>query len=161
MLLIWRFLHLWRQTFNINGCMTQSTILSPSFPNVHQFKKILSPANQMKYLQWSDASQLKCLDILPCHLSLITIHISDCCQFSDIHISQASVATYLSCGGICTYGLLQIYQWVCQRKNFENRLMSCFFLTHGVVHDCSYIQFNVSVSPIQRFFIITVNIQLV
>jgi len=28
------------------------------------------------------------------------MHISDCCQFSDIHISQGSVATYLRCGGI-------------------------------------------------------------
>jgi len=35
-----------------------------------------------------------------CHLSLITIHISDCRQFSDIYISQGSVATYLRCGGI-------------------------------------------------------------
>jgi len=33
-------------------------------------------------------------------LSLITIHISDCRQFSDIHISQGSVATYLRCGGV-------------------------------------------------------------
>jgi len=32
---------------------------------------------------------------LPCDLSLITIHISDCRQFSDIPISQGSVATYL------------------------------------------------------------------
>ena len=28
------------------------------------------------------------------------MHISDCCQFSDIHISQGSVATYLRRGGI-------------------------------------------------------------
>ena len=35
--------------------------------------------------------------------SLITIHISDCCQFSDIHISQGNVATYLRCGGIFKY----------------------------------------------------------
>jgi len=40
------------------------------------------------------------LTMLPCHLSLITIHISDCCQFSDIHISQGSVAAYLRSGGI-------------------------------------------------------------
>jgi len=33
-----------------------------------------------------------------CDLSLITIHISDCHQFYDIHISQSNVATYLSCG---------------------------------------------------------------
>ena len=38
--------------------------------------------------------------MLPCDLSLITIHISDCRLFSDIHISQGSVATYLRCGGM-------------------------------------------------------------
>jgi len=43
------------------------------------------------------------LAILPCDLSLITIHISDCCQFSDVHISQGSVATYVRCGGIFKY----------------------------------------------------------
>ena len=32
-----------------------------------------------------------------------TIHISDCCQFSDIHISQGSVATYLRYDGIVKY----------------------------------------------------------
>jgi len=45
--------------------------------------------------------------ILPCHLPLITIHISDCCLFSDIHISHGSVATYLRCNGILGYDLLQ------------------------------------------------------
>jgi len=43
---------------------------------------------------------LKCLAVLPRDLSLITIHISDCRQFSDIHILQGSVATYLRSGGI-------------------------------------------------------------
>jgi len=43
------------------------------------------------------------LAILPCHLSLFTMHISDCCQFSDIHISQGSAATYLRFGGIFKY----------------------------------------------------------
>jgi len=41
--------------------------------------------------------------VLSCDLSLITMHISDCCQFSGIHISQGSVATYLRCGGIFKY----------------------------------------------------------
>ena len=41
--------------------------------------------------------------MLSCDLSLITMHISDCCQFSDIHISQGSVATYSRCGGIFKY----------------------------------------------------------
>ena len=36
------------------------------------------------------------------------IRISDFHQFSDIHISQGSVATYLRCGGILNTNLLQI-----------------------------------------------------
>jgi len=43
------------------------------------------------------------LAILPCHLSLITINISDCCQFSDIQISQGSAATCLRFGEIFKY----------------------------------------------------------
>ena len=37
---------------------------------------------------------------LPCER---VIHISDCRQFSDINVSQGSVATYLRCGGICKH----------------------------------------------------------
>jgi len=44
--------------------------------------------------------------VLSCHLSLITMHISDCCQFSDIHISQGSVTTYLRRGGLFKYELV-------------------------------------------------------
>jgi len=74
---------------------------------------------------------------------LITVHISDSHQFSDIYISRGSVATYLRCVGMFTHTvrLFQIYHWVCQRKK-ENRLIfvevmgeslvSCLFLTHGV-----------------------------
>ena len=54
-------------------------------------------------LKWNKSSQLKCLATLPCDLSLITIHISDCCQFSDIHILQGSVTTKLQCGWIFQY----------------------------------------------------------
>jgi len=42
--------------------------------------------------------------------------------FEHIDISQGSVVTYLRCGGIFKYGLLQIYHWVCQWKNFESQL---------------------------------------
>jgi len=45
----------------------------------------------------------KYLATLPCDLSLITIHISDCRQFTDIHISKGSVSTYLRCGGTFKY----------------------------------------------------------
>jgi len=47
---------------------------------------------------------LKCVAILPCDLSLITIHISDWCHFSDICISQ--VATCLRLGGIFRHEFL-------------------------------------------------------
>jgi len=54
-------------------------------------------------------------------LALIKIHISDCCQFSDIPISQDSVATYLRFGGYLNMSSLQIHHQVCQRNNFENQ----------------------------------------
>jgi len=48
--------------------------------------------------------------ILPCYLSLITIYIFHTDPiFSDIHISQGSVATCLRHGGIFKQNLLQIY----------------------------------------------------
>jgi len=46
------------------------------------------------------------LAVLSCDLSLITMHISDCSQISDIHISQGSVAIYLRCGGIFKYAFV-------------------------------------------------------
>jgi len=44
--------------------------------------------------------------VLSCDLSLITVHISDYCQFSDIHISQGSLVTYLGCGEMFKYELV-------------------------------------------------------
>ena len=67
------------------------------------------------------------------------MHISDCCQFSDIHISQDSVATYLRCGGIFKYEFVANLPMSLPVKDFENRLtvgevmskslVSCFFET--------------------------------
>jgi len=51
---------------------------------------------------------------LPCDLSLIAIYISDRRHFSDIHISQGSVATCLRRGGVFEINLLQIYYRVPQ-----------------------------------------------
>jgi len=45
-------------------------------------------------------------------------------QFFNKNISQGSVATRLRCGGILIITVLQIYRWVRQWKNFENRLRS-------------------------------------
>ena len=41
--------------------------------------------------------------MLPCDSSLITIHISDWRQFSDIHISQGGVEACLGCGRIVKF----------------------------------------------------------
>ena len=57
---------------------------------------------------------------LPCDLSLITMPAPHYRQFSDMNISQGSVVTYVRCGGILNGNALQFYQWICQRKNFEN-----------------------------------------
>jgi len=80
------------------------------------------------------------LPILPCDFSLTAIHISGFCQFSDIHISQGSVATYLF--GVFKQRFVANLPLSLSAKSFENRLtfeeeimgksfMSCF-LTHGL-----------------------------
>jgi len=43
---------------------------------------------------------LKRVATLPCDLSLITMHGSECCYFFDINISQGNVASHLRCDGI-------------------------------------------------------------
>jgi len=45
----------------------------------------------------------RCYGTLPCNLSLITAHVSGCCCFSDIYISQGIVATHLRGSGIFYY----------------------------------------------------------
>ena len=70
------------------------------------------------------------------------MHISDCCQFSDIHISQGSVATYLRRGGIFKCEFVANLPLSLPVKELENRLtfgevmgkslVSCF-LRHSVV----------------------------
>jgi len=83
----------------------------------------------------------KCLAVLSCDLSLIAIHITDCGQFSDIHISQSIVGTYLRCGGIFKYesiANLPMSQSVNEFRKSVNiwgsygQEFSVLFLTHGV-----------------------------
>jgi len=52
----------------------------------------------------------KCLATVICDLQLITVPVSNCHSFSDINISQDSVATRLRCGGSLATTLLQIYR---------------------------------------------------
>ena len=121
--------------------MTRSTILPVTSPNVHCLKK--SPANWMTNLQRSNASQLKCLAVLSCDLSLIIIHISDCCQFSDIHISQGSVASYLRYAGIFKHDFVanlpfslsakEVWKYVNIWGSYGQEFSVLFFLTHCVV----------------------------
>jgi len=47
------------------------------------------------------------------------MHILDCCQFSDIHISQGSVATHLRCGGIFKYEFVANLQVSLSVKEFR------------------------------------------
>ena len=54
--------------------------------------------------------------VLPCDLSLTTIHISDRRHFSDTHISQGSVATCLMHNGIFKHVFVAIYYRVCSVK---------------------------------------------
>jgi len=72
------------------------------------------------------------------------MHISDYRQFSDSHISQGSVATHIRCGGIFKHDFVaNLPLSLLANFFFENRLIfgeiigkslvSCFFLTHGVV----------------------------
>jgi len=82
---------------------------------------ILSPADWVINMYWSYSSFLKCLAILHCDLLLITIHISEWRHFSDIHISQGSVATCLRRGG------MEYLKTILLGKS----LVSCFS-THGM-----------------------------
>ena len=49
------------------------------------------------------------------------MRISDCRKFSDIHVSQGSVASHLRCGGIFKYEFVANLP-LSLRKNFENQL---------------------------------------
>ena len=82
--------------------------------------------------------------MLSCDLSLITMHISDCCQFSDIHISQGSVATYLRCGGIFKYECVanlpvslpvkEFWKSVNIWGSYGQEFSVLFFLRHSVLN---------------------------
>jgi len=86
----------------------------------------------------------KCLAILPCDLSLITIHISDWRHFSGSHISQGCVATCLRRGGIFKYSfdvnlLLSLpVKTVLKSVNIGEvmgkSLVSCFFDSQCRLH---------------------------
>ena len=65
---------------------------------------------RISQLDWKRIPRVRSLCLQTVSASLLltitaTIHISDCCQFSDIHISHGSVATYLRSGGMfkCTF----------------------------------------------------------
>jgi len=73
------------------------------------------------------------LGLLPCDLSLITIHILDWRPFSDIHISKSSVATYLGVVEYLNTTSLQIYYRVHQWKMIENRLIFGEVMGYGVL----------------------------
>ena len=71
------------------------------------------------------------------------MHISDSCQFSDIHISQGSVATYLRCGGLFKYEFVanlpvslpvkEFWKSVNIWGSYGQQFGVLFFLRHSVV----------------------------
>ena len=61
-------------------------------------KSFISRVNDKYVVKYS--SHLKFFVILPCDSSIIAICISEWCHFSDVHISQGSIATCLKRGGI-------------------------------------------------------------
>jgi len=85
--------------------------------------------------------------ILPCDLSLITIHISHCHQFTDIHILQSSVVTYLRCSEIFKYEFIanvslslsvkEFRKSVNIRKSYGHELRVLFFIDS----QCSFVLF--------------------
>jgi len=74
--------------------------------------------------------------------TLITMHISHCRRFFDIHIPQGSVATYLRCGGIFKYEFVanlplslsvkEFWKSVNIWGSYGQEFSVLFFLTHGV-----------------------------
>jgi len=77
----------------------QDTKLLPvTSPDVNPFSKYFHQQIKWQICNEVTYHNLKCLSALLCDLSLITMHISNYHQFSDIRISQGSVATYLRYG---------------------------------------------------------------
>ena len=75
------------------------------------------------------------------------MHISDCCQISDIHISQGSVATYLRRGGIFKYEFVanlplslpvkEFWKSVNIWRSYGQEFSVLFFLRHSVLTQSS------------------------
>jgi len=63
--------------------------------------------------------------VLSYDLSLMTIHISDYHQFSDIRISQGSVVTYVKCSGIFKYELVANLPQSLSVKEFRKLVNIC------------------------------------
>jgi len=98
----WRILHLY--TGQCPGAQSVwNNFLACNSAKCSQILKILSPANSTDICsKWllSNSPHLKHVATLPCDLSSITMDASDFRLFSDIDVSQGSVAACLRCGGI-------------------------------------------------------------
>ena len=82
--------------------MTQK-MTAPNCTRCWSIFKRISPTNSTVNLQinkYPATSSVKRVATLPCDSSSTTVPVSDCRLFSDIYISQGSVATHLEGGGI-------------------------------------------------------------
>ena len=60
---------------------------------------------------------------VPCNLSLITALLCDCRSFSDINVSQGSVATHTRCGGVFNFAACCKFTGESDsEKDYKNRL---------------------------------------
>jgi len=98
----------------VNGSHETINHFARNFAKGSPIQNIVSPPNSMINVYQSNSSNLRCLAILLCNVSLITKHISNFPYFYDIHISQGSVVVeYLN------MSLWQIYYHVCERKKMK------------------------------------------
>ena len=103
-------------------CTTKSTFLSETMPNIHRLKKFSGRLSDKPFLVTEIPPHLKYVTSVPCNLLLITVLVCNCRSFSDVNVSQGSVATHMRCGGICNkYFAANLLENLIVKK-FENWL---------------------------------------
>ena len=114
-----------QNAFGYDKWLCQSLLVC-NFAKCSQILKIVSPANSTvihSKVITEQPTTPQHVATLPCDLSLLTMHASHFCQFSDIDVSQGSPATYLRCDGIVSNDLdfVAYLRRNLSVKIFENR----------------------------------------
>jgi len=107
-----------------------TTLLLVTLPNIHRFNNLFTQRLSNKpFLIWllTIPPHLKYVAILPCNLSLIAC-------FSDINVSQGSVATYARSGRIFSNEFTANLPKNLSVKHFVNRLRFDTIIAVSLVH---------------------------